>query len=214
MPARVAGVLLAAGDGSRLGQPKALVRLAGQTLAARGADLLRAGGADLVIVVTGAVAVDLPAVQVVQNPRWRDGMGSSFAAGLAAIPGDCAAAVVALADQPLVGAESVRRLIAAFAEGAGVAVAAYHGQPRNPVLLTRPHWAEATELAVGDVGARPFLRAHPELITLVECGDTGRPDDIDTPDDLDRIGRALDQAAARADRPAGPTDAPRAGRAR
>ena len=120
MPARVAGVLLAAGDGSRLGQPKAVVQLGGRSLAARGADLLRAGGADLVIVVTGAVPVDLAGVQVVQNPRWRDGMGSSFAAGLTAIPADCAAAVIALADQPLVGAEAVRRLIAAFTEGAAV----------------------------------------------------------------------------------------------
>jgi nicotine blue oxidoreductase len=39
----------------------------------------------------------------------------------------------------------------------------------------------------GDTGARPFLRAHPELVTTVECGDTGRPDDIDTPEDLARI---------------------------
>lgn len=196
MPARVAGVLLAAGDGSRLGQPKAVVQLGGRSLAARGVDLLRAGGADLVIVVTGAVPVDLAGVQAVQNPHWRDGMGSSFAAGLTAIPADCAAAVIALADQPLVGAEAVRRLIAAFTEGAAVAVAAYAGQPRNPVLLARPHWARAIELAAGDVGARPFLRAHPELITLVECGDTGRPDDIDTADDLARIRREFGGAAS------------------
>ena len=116
-------------------------------------------------------------------------MGSSFAAGLAAVPADCGAAVIALADQPLVGAASVRRLIAAFAGGSGVAVAAYAGLPRNPVLLAREYWAAATDLAAGDVGARPFLRAHPELVTLVECGDTGRPDDIDTPADLDRIAR-------------------------
>ena len=57
--------------------------------------------------------------------------------------------------------------------------------------LAREHWARAIELAAGDVGARPFLRAYPELVTLVECGDTGRPDDIDTPADLDRIGRLL-----------------------
>jgi CTP:molybdopterin cytidylyltransferase MocA len=191
MTLSVAGVLLAAGDGSRLGEPKALVRVGGQPLASRGVDLLRAGGADPVIVVTGAAAVDLPAIQTVHNPRWRDGMGSSFAAGLAAVPDGCAAAIVALADQPLVGPESVRRLIQAFTAGASVVVAAYAGQPRNPVLLAREHWARAIELAVGDVGARPFLRAHPELVTLVECGDTGRPDDIDTPGDLDRIGRLL-----------------------
>lgn len=184
-------MLLAAGDGSRLGQPKAIVRLGGRSLASRGAAMLAAGGARPVIVVTGAAAIDLPGAETVHNARWRDGMGSSFAAGLAAVPRDCAAAVVALADQPLVGPESVRRLIAAFAGGASVAVAAYAGQPRNPVLLGREHWARAVELAAGDVGARPFLRAHPELVALVECGDTGRPDDIDTPADLDRVARLL-----------------------
>jgi CTP:molybdopterin cytidylyltransferase MocA len=189
--ARVAGVLLAAGDGSRLGQPKAVVEVGGQSLAGRGVALLRAGGTDPVLVVTGAAPVDLPGTVPVANPRWRDGMGSSFAAGLAAVPGDCAAAVVALADQPLVGPDSVRRLIRAFAAGAEVAVAAYGGRPRNPVLLARAHWPRAIEMAAGDVGARPFLRAHPEIVTLVECGDTGSPDDIDTPADLERVARLL-----------------------
>ena len=68
-----------------------------------------------------------------------------------------------------------------------MAVAAYDGQPRNPVLLAREHWAEVIATATGDQGARTFLRAHPDLVTLVECGDTGRPDDIDTPADLARI---------------------------
>ena len=66
-------------------------------------------------------------------------------------------------------------------------MAAYDGQPRNPVLIAREHWPEVIELAVGDAGARPFLRAHPELVTLVECGDTGRPDDMDTRGDLARL---------------------------
>jgi len=90
----------------------------------------------------------------------------------------------------------VRRLIAAHAAGATVAVAAYGGRPRNPVLLDRRHWAEATRLAAGDAGAREFLRARPELVTLVECGDTGSPDDIDTPADLDRISGLLGDSTA------------------
>ena len=65
-----------------------------------------------------------------------------------------------------------------------MAVAAYDGKPRNPVLLAREHWPEVIATATGDQGARAFLRARPELVTLVECGDTGRPDDIDTPADL------------------------------
>ena len=196
----VAGVLLAAGEGSRFGQPKALVELNGQTLAERGVGLLRAGGADPILVVTGAVPLELDRTLTVDNPLWRTGMGSSLRAALQALSEaargpdigpemgtDIGAVVVALADQPLVGAEAVARLIAAYRGGASVAVAAYDGQPRNPVLLAREHWPEVIATATGDQGARTFLRTRPELVTLVECGDTGRPDDIDTPADLARI---------------------------
>jgi CTP:molybdopterin cytidylyltransferase MocA len=202
----VAGILLAAGAGSRLGQPKALVMLGGQSLARRGIAMLLAGGADPVVVVTGAAGpgqlgpqpadvgpddVRPGEVSTVHNPDWGTGMGSSLAAGLAAVPEDCTAAVIALADQPLVGSAAVSRLIAAHAAGAVVAVACYDGRPRNPVLISREYWPEVAALAAGDVGARPFLRAHPELVTQIECGDTGRPDDVDTPDDLARVERLL-----------------------
>ena len=190
MRTTVAGVLLAAGEGSRFGRPKALVEFGGQTLAERGVNLLRAGGADPILVVTGAVPVELDGTQSVHNPAWRTGMGSSLRAALQALSAavaDVGAVVVALADQPLVGAEAVVRLIAAYRDGATVAVAAYDGQPRNPVLLAREHWAEVIATAIGDQGARTFLRTHPDVVALVECGDTGRPDDIDTPADLARI---------------------------
>ena len=188
-------MLLAAGQGSRFGRPKALIELDGRTLAERGIGMLRAGGADPVLIVTGAAQVRLsPEYQVrtVGNDDWRTGTGSSLCAALRALAGpdagaDVGAAVVALADQPLVGAEAVSRLIAAYQAGAGVAVAAYDGRPRNPVLLAREHWPEVIAMATGDQGARAFLRARPDLVTLVECGDTGRPDDIDTPADLEHI---------------------------
>jgi nicotine blue oxidoreductase len=219
--------LLAAGEGSRFGQPKALVELDGQTLAERGIDMLLAGGADPVLVVTGAAQIELDPktprdpkapkdpktpkgaqapgheIHTVYNGEWRTGRGSSLCAALralsqagepdaaersaAVLPQDVAAVVVALADQPLVGAEAVARLIAAHRAGASVAVAAYDGQPRNPVLLAREHWPEVIATATGDQGARAFLRARPDLVTLIECGDTGRPDDIDTTADLERI---------------------------
>jgi len=184
-------VLLAAGQGSRFGRPKALVELDGQTLAERGIGMLRAGGTDPVLLVTGAAEVELGPdhrVRSVYNDEWRTGMGSSLRAALRALTDpDVGAAVVALADQPLVGAEAVSRLIAAYQAGASVAVAAYDGRPRNPVLLAREHWPEVIAMATGDQGARAFLRARPDLVTLVECGDTGRPDDIDTQADLEHI---------------------------
>jgi nicotine blue oxidoreductase len=192
-------VLLAAGQGSRFGRPKALVELDGRTLAERGVTMLRVGGADPILIVTGAARVDLGPdhqARIVYNGEWRTGMGSSLRAALRVLTElevgqeaglEVGAAVVALADQPLVGAEAVGRLIAAYQAGAGVAVAAYGGKPRNPVLLAREHWPEVIAAATGDQGARAFLHARPELVTLVECGDTGRPDDIDTPADLERI---------------------------
>ncbi len=183
-------MLLAAGSGSRLGRPKALVELDGVRLVDRGVWLLQSGGASPLVVVTGAAPVSLPpGVISVFNPDWASGMGSSLAAGLRAVPDGCAAAVIALVDQPLVGPAAVARLITAFAGGARVAVASYDGQPRNPVLVAREHWPEVIRLAAGDVGARPFLRAHPELVTRVECADTGRPDDVDTAEDLARLSR-------------------------
>ena len=81
-------MLLAAGEGKRLGTPKALVELGGRRLVDRGAGLLREGGTAPVLVVTGAVPVTVPGVTVVPNPDWRTGMGSSLAAGLRALPGD------------------------------------------------------------------------------------------------------------------------------
>ena len=208
MRTRVAGVLLAAGEGSRFGRPKALVELDGQTLAERGVNMLRAGGADPILVVTGAAQVNLDRIHTIFNEQWRTGMGSSLRAALRALTDaedgegaqdgpaatlgvgvgvDVGAVVVALADQPLIGTDAVARLIAAYRGGAGVAVASYDGKPRNPVLLAREHWPEVIAAATGDQGARAFLRARPELVTLVECGDTGSPDDIDTAADLDRV---------------------------
>ena len=123
------------------------------------------------------------------------------------MPDGCAAAVIALVDQPLVGAEAVRRLIAAHAAGAGIAVATYDETPRNPVLIAREHWPGVVAMAVGDAGARPFLRAHPELVTPVECGDTGRPDDLDTRSDFDRLASLVPprgDSGIRADGPVSP----------
>src|SRR5580693_7130731 len=95
MEAHVAAILLAAGSGSRLGQPKPPVDIGGQALVTRGVSLLRDGGAAPVIVVTGATAVDLTGVVTVHNPHWATGMGSSLAAGLATVPDTCQAAVIA-----------------------------------------------------------------------------------------------------------------------
>ena len=184
----IAGLLLAAGAGRRMGGPKALVEVGGEPLVRRGIRLLGDGGCDPVLVVVGAAAERVrplcAGADVVEAPDWRTGMGASLRAGLAALPAGAGAVVVALVDQPLVTAEAVARLRQAYAGGAVAAVATYGDRPRNPVLLERSAWAGVAAAAVGDEGARAWLRAHPDLVVHVDCTDAGAPDDLDTPADL------------------------------
>jgi CTP:molybdopterin cytidylyltransferase MocA len=206
---KVAGIVLAAGSGSRFGGPKALVRFGDELLVERACRLLTEGGCDPLLAVLGAAhelvraRAALPPLTVL-NPDWPTGIGSSVRAGLAAVPAEVGAAVVALADEPLVGAESVRRLLAAHRDGLppGVraVVATYAGQQRNPVLLTRDVFAAVAAAATGDRGARVWLRSHPDQVIGVPCDDTGDALDVDTPDDLA-------QALARAGRGARPPGA-------
>lgn len=176
---QVAGLLLAAGQGARLGTPKALVEYRGERLVDRGVRLLHEGGCHPVIVVLGAATLQVRGAVAVVNPDWRTGMGSSLRVGLAALPPQAEAVVVALVDQPFVEPAAVRALIDSDAP---VAVATYGGRPRNPVLIARGHVERVAAMANGDVGARPFLAAYPELVTEVEV--PGDPRDIDTPEDL------------------------------
>ena len=191
---RVAGVVLAAGAGSRLGQPKALVRLGGELLLDRAVRTLRAAGCDPVVVVLGASApealasADDTAFEPVTNPDWPTGMGSSLRAGLQAVGGRADAAILSLVDQPGMTVATVQRLLASWRADGRAAVATYDGAPRNPVLRPATTWADAAGSAVGDRGARAWLRAHPGEVSEVPCDDVGSADDIDTAADLRRLG--------------------------
>ena len=198
---RVAGLLLAAGAGRRMGGPKALLELDGEPLVGRGIRLLADGGCSPVVVVVGAGADDVrplcAGAQVVAAAGWSTGMGASLRTGLAALDPDVDACVVALVDQPLVSARAVDLLRAAHAEGAVAAVATYDGKARNPVLLDRRTWAGVTAAATGDEGARGWLRAHPELVVRVDCSGVGSPEDLDTPADLATLTDAARREASR-----------------
>ncbi|MFB8767548.1 nucleotidyltransferase family protein [Nocardiopsis alba] len=190
----VAGLLLAAGSGSRLGRPKALVELGGERLVDRGVRMLAEGGCAPVLVVLGAADTRVEGALTVHNTDWSSGMGSSVRAGIDALPDSVDAVLVALADQPLVTPAAVRRLVEAYEQGARAAVATYNGNPRNPVLLGREHWSTVYSMAERDVGARPFLRAYSHLVTSVSCDDIASPEDIDTAEDLARMSEMLDRA--------------------
>ncbi|MFC8916204.1 NTP transferase domain-containing protein [Streptomyces sp. NPDC057116] len=190
----IAGLLLAAGGGRRLGgRPKALLEHRGRPLVEHAVGVLRAGGCEVVHVVLGAAAASvrerasLPGCVLVDNPAWEEGMGSSLRAGLASLAGSGAgAAVVSLVDQPGIGPEAVRRVVTAAAHGSrgALVAAAYGGKRGHPVVIGADRWADVRSSAAGDRGARAYLREHESSIVLVECGDVAEPYDIDTPEDL------------------------------
>ncbi|MCQ4084677.1 nucleotidyltransferase family protein [Streptomyces sp. RB6PN25] len=208
----VAGVVLAAGTGRRLGgQPKALLTYRGGLLVEHAARVLRDGGCDVVHVVLGAAAAEvreratgLDWCRLVDNPDWAQGMGSSLRVGLASLRStDARAAVVSLVDQPGIGPEAVARLLSSGVSRASLAAAAYDGSRGHPVLFGADHWPAVISSAKGDQGARAYLRGRESTITLVECGDISSPGDIDTPADL----RLLSEPGGRA------AERPREGRA-
>ncbi|MBA4862840.1 nucleotidyltransferase family protein [Streptomyces sp. PSKA54] len=191
----IAGLLLAAGGGRRLGgRPKALLERRGRLLVEHAARVLREGGCTRVHVVLGAQAeavrerAELTDCVLVDNPQWEQGMGSSLRVGLASLAGTGApAALVSLVDQPGIGPEAVARVLAAYESPATLAAAAYGGKRGHPVLFGSDHWAGIAASALGDRGARAYLQAYEDAITLVECGDVAEPYDIDTVADLARL---------------------------
>ncbi|MFI6088516.1 NTP transferase domain-containing protein [Streptomyces sp. NPDC051218] len=188
----IAGLLLAAGGGRRLGgQPKALLDHRGRPLVEHAVHVLREGGCTRVHVVLGADAdavrekASLPGCVLIDNPEWAEGMGSSLRAGIASLRGgEADAALVSLVDQPGIGPAAVARVYAAYRSPATLAAAAYEGERGHPVLFGADHWPGIAASAVGDRGARAYLKEHAGDITLVECGDVAQAYDIDTPADL------------------------------
>lgn len=182
---RVAGLVLAAGEGRRFGGPKALVPgwLADRVRA------LGDGGCSPVVVVLGAAADEARALVpdgtlVVVAADWAEGMGASLRAGLdaaAVLEPAPDAVLVALVDTPGLTAAAVSRLVASAGRDprAALAQAVYTGRPGHPVLIGRDHWPGVRSVARGDRGARDYLAARD--VALVECGDVGDGADVDRP---------------------------------
>ncbi|MGW0878060.1 nucleotidyltransferase family protein [Streptomyces sp. NPDC002671] len=191
----VAGLLLAAGGGRRLGgRPKALLEHRGRLLVEHAVGVLRAAGCRRIHVVLGARAdevrrrAELSGCVLVDNPDWAEGMGTSLRAGLGSLAGTGArAALVSLVDQPGIGAEAVARVLGAYKDEGSLASAAYDGVRGHPVLFGAAHWPGIAATATGDRGARAYLQEHAASVRLVECADVAEPYDIDTEADLSHL---------------------------
>ena len=154
----IAALVLAAGEGSRFGGPKAPYVFDGERLVDRAVRVVREGGCDPVLVVLGAWVGEVPNAEIVINDDWGTGMGSSLRAGLAALADrvDVDAVLVTLVDLPGMTGEAISLLI----DGADVdslVAAQFEGKRANPVMIGRHHWAGVQASAVGDQGARAYL---------------------------------------------------------
>lgn len=191
----VGAVLLAAGEGSRMGGvAKPLIRLQGVPLIRRQLVALSGAGVDEVVVVTGhrheaveAVIQDFP-VTLVHNPDYAQGQQGSVRRGLEALSPRLDAVLVLLADQPLIGAGDLTELISAFKKrpSGHVVVPMVDGQRGNPIMLD----AEARDeiLASGrNLGCRNLVDRNPELVHAFETANRRFVTDVDTREDVEAL---------------------------
>jgi molybdenum cofactor cytidylyltransferase len=192
VPETTAAVILAAGQSRRMGRPKQLLELAGQTLLRRAVSTALSSSCRPVIVVLGAHAAQLQSelhgldAIAVENPAWMDGIGSSVRCGIEATrqrPG-VKSAVLMLCDQPLVTAQLIDLLVASQANsGAAIVASEYAGTRGVPALFTRRLFDELVALRP-DEGAKQVIARHGADVVGVPF--PAGAFDIDTPEDLER----------------------------
>jgi molybdenum cofactor cytidylyltransferase len=188
---RTAGIVLAAGESRRFGQPKQLLDYRGQPLVRTVAQAALSAGLSPVIVVTGANAEqveaaihDLP-LTINRNPDWQDGQSTSLRTGLQALPGEIGAAIFLLADQPQVTPTVLRALVERHSLDLNPVVAPLvGGQRANPVLFDRVTFPNLLALT-GDVGGRAIFSKYP--VNYLPWHDEGLLVDVDTKDDYQNL---------------------------
>ncbi|HVP68425.1 MAG TPA: NTP transferase domain-containing protein [Anaeromyxobacteraceae bacterium] len=187
----IAGVLLAAGSATRMGRNKLLLEIDGESLVRRAAKRAIDGGLAPVLVVLGHDAArarraleGLPC-QAVVNEDWASGQSASLSAGVSALPGDATAAVVLLADMPLVDAAMIRAVVARHLETQASLVAARYGTTTAPpILYARSLFPELVG-GSGEGRGREVVRRHGGRAQYVDFPEAALAD-VDFPEDLER----------------------------
>lgn len=188
---KVAAVILAAGGSTRFGSPKLLHPFHGHPLIRHVAEIATSSRADSTLVVLGSDADQLRPhlwglnVMIMENPLWRSGLSSSIQAALRTLPASADGVMLMLADQPLVTAGVLNRLIDAFALRTHAIVASsYAGTTGVPAIFSRSVFPELMRLS-GDEGAKSVIqRGAVEALTIPFPGGEL---DIDTGEDVLRL---------------------------
>ena len=189
---RIGAVLLAAGEGRRMGGvSKPLIRLQGVPLIRRHLVALSGAGVDEVVVVTGHAREAVEAqvqgfpVTLAHNPAYAQGQQGSVRIGLAALSGTFDAVFVALADQPMIGAGDLTELISAFKKrpAGHVVVPVVAGERGNPIVLDEVAHAQILT-SDANLACRHLIERQPELVHLHETANTRFVVDLDTLQDV------------------------------
>jgi CTP:molybdopterin cytidylyltransferase MocA len=190
-------ILLAAGESRRMGFPKPLLKLDGRTfIETLAAAILKSASHLIVVVGAHGEAVRRavpknPRIKVVENPDYIRGQLSSIKAALPHVDPAAVAALVHLADHPMVHPETFKAVIDAYRrKHSPVTVARYRGRRGHPVVFAREIFSELAG-ASEDQGARAVLAADPSRVAYVEVDDPGILVDLDTPEDLRGAGIRL-----------------------
>ena len=201
MTARTGAVILAAGMSSRMGEAKQLLRLGQNTLLDQVVEIVRGSRVHEIVLVLGHQAetiqkqLAIKNLKIVINQSYQQGMGTSLRTGLDSLSPETNAALIVLADQPFVRAETLDQLIDHYEQsGAQIAIPVYKGFRGNPILLDRSVFPEVMALT-GDIGCRAIFGNHVEGIVKVPVEDIGILLDLDTKDDVEKL-RDFRQAAA------------------
>ena len=185
----IAAVLLAAGESSRMGEPKQLLEWQGQKLVTAQSEALLAAGCRPLVVVLGAHAArvrphvpDHPSVQIVTNHAWRSGRASSIRAGARAMPSEVEAVVVVSVDQPT-SASVVERLAETLsASDAEIVVPRYGGRNGHPPMFAAGLVAELREVSERGEGLREIRRGHADGTIFVDMDDPMVTLNLNTPE--------------------------------
>jgi molybdenum cofactor cytidylyltransferase len=189
----LAGIVLAAGESRRMGQPKQLLPFGERTILERVVDTLLAAGVGEVVVVLGhmaervrAVLGDRP-VRAVINESYRQGMLSSVKCGVGVVGTEYDAILIALGDQPHIECAVVSEVMHAYRAGnAGIVIPRYGEKKGHPIIISLQKYHEAIVNLPEDVGLNALMQEHADDVRLLDVATEDIIRDIDVPDDYTR----------------------------
>ena len=189
----ISGLILGAGASQRLGPPKQLLPFRGTTMLGWVvAQTQRAASLDEVVVVLGRAAdqvrerVDFGTARVVENPVFGEGCSSSYRAGLAALNPESSAIMITLGDQPGITPEIIDRVAGEWRQkGSVIALCSYRGRKGHPMIFAQSMFDQLVGLH-GDKAAWKLVDANAGVVQEIYF-DLSFPDDINTPEDFERL---------------------------